>query len=109
MPIFIPGGRTEVIAMQYRDNMSELDMVNLFDWIHDIDSSTIYGAVVGSIMKDIETHQGYRIPYKDPKTEVFYPQKSLALVGDWIIKHGPLNFTVLTNEVFQDLYYVKAH
>lgn len=109
MARYIPGGQTEVIAMQYREGMSELDVVNLFDWIHGTDSSTIYGAVAGTIMQEIADNGGIRVPFKDEVTEVYIPNKALAIVGDWIIRHDHLNFTVMSNAVFQDLYYVKAH
>lgn len=106
MPTFIPGGTIEVVAMQYLKNSSDLDKVNLFDWIHDTDTSTIYGAASGSILKEIEVNGGLAIPFKDGYDYIH--KKYLAVDGDWIIKHGPLNFTVMSDKNFKELYYVKA-
>lgn len=107
MGLYIPGGTEQVIAVQYNASESEVNIVDLFDWIHNTDSSTIYGAVVGGIMKDIRESKGIWIPYK--KDDVYIPRKALACDGDWIIKHGDLNFTVMSNEEFRKLYYVVEH
>ncbi len=107
MPIFIPGGTLEVVAIQYKASDKELDIVNLFDWIHDTDSSTIYGAVSGSIMKEIEAAGGIWIPHKSGPS--YIARKYLAMDGDWIIRHDALDFTVMSDKRFKELYYVKAH
>lgn len=107
MARFIPGGSIEVIAVQYLESDSALDKVNLFDWIHDTDSSTIYGAVSGYIINEITKDGGVSVPFK--KGELYIPKKALAMDTDWIIKHGPLDFTVMSDAHFKELYYVKAH
>lgn len=101
---FIPGGTTEVLAYQFTKSAGERAIICLHDWVHDLDSSTIYGAVSGSIMKEIEKYNGMPIPYRG-KDDVYVPIKAIALDGDWIIKHGELHFTVMNDEVFRELYH----
>lgn len=92
----------QATAVQYLDKMSTIDRVNLHDWVHDVDSSTIYGAVCGFIESTITKHGGLAVPGK--KGETYYPTKHLVTDTDWIIKHGPMDFTVLSDAVFQKLF-----
>lgn len=103
MGTYSPNSETKVIALQYLESKSTLDKVNLHDWIHGTDSSTIYGPASDFIMKDIANAGGMPIPYKDTNGE-YYPNKYLAISGDWIIKHGELNFTVMSDTAFKDLF-----
>ncbi|MDO4694980.1 MAG: hypothetical protein Q4A62_10630 [Eikenella sp.] len=81
-------------AVQYTG--SESNTIMLYEWIHDVDLSTMHMTASAIIMADCKRDGGLMIPTPEGKM--------LARVGDWIIKGVQGEFYPCKPDIFEATY-----
>lgn len=79
------------------------NVVELFDMVHCVDSSSIHGAVIGFIRNEMEKYGGLPIPTLEdgkPSANV----QHVASIGDWIIKGVKGEFYPCKPDIFAMTY-----
>ena len=83
--------------------LTKQNLVNMYDWVHGIDSSSIHGMVIGFIQKEVEKYGGLPIPtLEDGKPSAGV--KHVASIGDWIIKGVAGEFYPCKPDIFEATY-----
>lgn len=83
--------------------LTEGNLVDVHDWVHDVDSSTIYGSVIGFIKSEVEKYGGLPIPtLEDGKPGCGV--KHVASFGDYIIKGVQGEFYPCKPDIFEATY-----
>lgn len=91
----------EIVAIQLTKN----NLVDIHDWVHGVDSSTIYGSVIGFIEAEVEKYGGLPIPtLEDGKPGCGV--KHVASFGDYIIKGVQGEFYPVKEDIFEATYEV---
>ena len=91
----------EIVAIQLTKN----NLVAIHDWVHGVDSSTIYGSVIGFIEAEVEKYGGLPIPtLEDGKPGCGV--KHVASFGDYIIKGVQGEFYPCKPDIFEATYEV---
>ena len=76
--------------------LTEENYVEVHDWVHDVDSSTIYGAVIGALMKEKQEHGGLPIPTLEGVM--------VARIGDFVIQGVNGEFYPCKPDIFEKTY-----
>lgn len=79
------------------------NLVDVHDWVYDVDSSTIYGSVIGFIESEVGKYGGLPIPtLEDGK--IGCGVKHVASFGDYIIKGVKGEFYPCKPDIFLATY-----
>ena len=78
------------------------NLVEVHDWVHNVDSSTIYGVVIGFIEREFEMYGGLAIP-KIQNDGTRYGLSAIAEYGDYILLHPKVGFVVMRPETYRCL------
>jgi hypothetical protein len=76
--------------------LTEENYVEVHDWIHDVDSSSIYGSVIGFINRERNEHNG--LPIKTLEGVM------VARIGDYVIKGVNGEFYPCKPDIFDKTY-----
>lgn len=78
------------------------NLVEVHDWVHNVDSSTIYGTVIGFIEQEFEKYGGLVIP-KIHTDGTRSGLSAIAEYDDYIILHPKVGFVVMRPETYRYL------
>ena len=87
--------RKKPVVIEARQ-LTDENYVEIHDWVYDVDSSSMYDAVIGAILSEKRKYNGLPIPTLEGKM--------VASIGDYVIKGIKGEFYPCKPDIFENTY-----